>query len=504
MHLVYFIYGLAFFSMGLAIILEAGRAPTMIKPVPYLLLAAFGIIHSSHEWLEMLMLNPEWLSGWNPVVIHILRILILVISFSILLAFGVMSIKSSIPGKTISSVIWFLLLGILALIIFLASIVDWQSYQDRLVHVDVFSRYFIAIPAALTAGYALFYHSTLFDSDRNKLLNQGLKLAALGFFIYAFTQFIVPQSDFFPASKINTTTFFAQFGIPIQMIRAGVALMIMIGILLALRMMELDRQRMFLESQLDRLTALEQLNQEMKKREILRQEHLQHVVNAHENERMNIAHELHDETAQILTAFTLHLAALEKRLVNNLLYTEEILALQQLSQQMSLSILRLVHDLRPAQLDELGLVAAIEFLVDEYRGRLNMDVQLAIKGQVFKLDPVVETVLFRITQEALTNIVRHSGVKNAELTLTYAPSEVRLFVTDHGIGFNYTAMEASQMRWGLEGMKERVQSIGGIFNLETALGKGTALRIEVPPYPTVREEFIEMENPDGTNSSFIG
>ncbi len=89
--------------------------------------------------------------------------------------------------------------------------------------------------------------------------------------------------------------------------------------------------------------------------------------------------------------------------------------LQSLSRQMSQGIYRLVHDLRPAQLDDLGLVAALHYLVDEERRRTRLDIGLEIRGVIKRLDPLVETVMFRVAQEALTNIARHATARQLRL-----------------------------------------------------------------------------------------
>ena len=121
---------------------------------------------------------------------------------------------------------------------------------------------------------------------------------------------------------------------------------------------------------------------------------------AQEDERARIARELHDETAQILTALMLELATLRDTRIRTSL-TEIIDRLQSLSRQMSQGIYRLVGDLRPAQLDDLGVTAALRYLADQARQRDDLDVTVSIAGPHQRLDLLVETVLFRIAQEAL-------------------------------------------------------------------------------------------------------
>jgi signal transduction histidine kinase len=147
---------------------------------------------------------------------------------------------------------------------------------------------------------------------------------------------------------------------------------------------------------------------------------------------------------------------------------------------MSEGIYRLVRDLRPAQLDDLGLVAALQYLVDEVHQRLDLQVDLRITGERRRLDALVETVLFRVAQEALTNVARHAGVFAAWMELEFEPGRVTLQISDQGVGFYPQSIPNSGSGWGLAGMRERAESIGGHLILSSNPGSGTRLKITVP------------------------
>jgi two-component system sensor histidine kinase UhpB len=198
------------------------------------------------------------------------------------------------------------------------------------------------------------------------------------------------------------------------------------------------------------------VQQELIERESMRQELLRHIVIAQEDERARIARELHDETAQILTAFSFHLAALRNAAPRNPKVTEQLHYLQSLSRQMSEGIYRLVRDLRPAQLDDLGLVAALQYLVEEAQHRLELKVDFRILGERRRLDALVETVLFRVAQEAITNVARHAGVFVAQMELEFEDNQLTLQVTDQGTGFNGSSIPKPGLGWGVAGMHERV------------------------------------------------
>jgi two-component system sensor histidine kinase DegS len=203
-------------------------------------------------------------------------------------------------------------------------------------------------------------------------------------------------------------------------------------------------------------------------------------VIAQEDERARVAHELHDEMAQILTGFALHLAILGDNAIHYPEMKDQVEHLKLLSQQMSRGIYRLVHDLRPAQLDDLGLVAALQYLVDDTRRRIGLRAKMIVDGKQHKLDPLVETVLFRGAQEALTNVARHAGVNEATVHLVYEPQRVRMLVQDVGKGIDLLGDQFPAESWGLAGMRERAEAVGGRLRIKSAPGEGTVVEIVIP------------------------
>jgi len=218
---------------------------------------------------------------------------------------------------------------------------------------------------------------------------------------------------------------------------------------------------------------------ELTKRENLRSELLRHTVRAQEEERARIARELHDETSQVLTAFTLDLATLSKTIPNQRRARDLVERLQSLSRQMSQALYRLVHDLRPAQLDDLGLVPALEYLKENSLSK-GLDVSIAVEGRPRRLDPIVETVLFRVAQEALTNTVRHARTEQAKMSLHYKTQEILLRISDCGVGFNPVESFIPPRGWGLAGIRERVESVSGALKIDSTPGKGTIVEVTIP------------------------
>jgi signal transduction histidine kinase len=476
--LVFFIYGLAFFSMGLAMFFESARSPILAERRVLIPLAIFGFVHGGHEWLEMFLDKSEWLVVQNPIFWGWLRIGILIVSFTSLVVFGLELLYPQQafvgPGKFR----WILALVLYILVVLVVGIIAWKSHDDFLSHMDAAARYFIAVPGAALAGIALYREADRAYHQGPPGLGIALRLAAWGFIIYALTQAVVPPLDIFPANVLNTSSFRAWTGMPIQGIRATVAVLITVGLLRATKVVEEERQRQFLAVQQSRIDALERLEQELKARETMRQEHLRHIVEAQEEERARIARELHDDASQTLTAFTFHLGALRNILAKDKEATLQLDQLQSLSRRMAVGIYRLVHDLRPTQLDELGLVAALHYLTDQVGNQMDLKVKLEILGERRRLDPLVETAFYRIAHEALTNTARHSGVKTANLRLSFQSNQTSLLIADGGTGFLLDNIMGSG--WGLAGMRERAESIGGKMEIRTSPGKGTEIEILLP------------------------
>jgi|GEM_PF-3135801 len=241
-----------------------------------------------------------------------------------------------------------------------------------------------------------------------------------------------------------------------------------------------ERQRRLEEEQKARQQAQEQVQQEMLKREKMRIDLLRHMVRTQEEERARIARELHDETAQTLTAASLNFATLQNLLVANPEMAGVVGRLQGLCKQMHQDLYRLVHDLRPAQLDDLGLVPALRYLVDEGQKSSGLKVTLTITGTQQKLEPFVETIIYRFVQEGLTNVTRYAETDQASVFLLYEEKQVTARVADKGRGFDPEQPRQAGAGWGLVGIAERAQSLKGTFRIESAPGRGTMLEIVIP------------------------
>ena len=205
------------------------------------------------------------------------------------------------------------------------------------------------------------------------------------------------------------------------------------------------------------------------------------LVEVQESERRYIARELHDETSQALTAlmFGLRLMEQEVNRPENLL--SHLAELKQLTDGVLEDLHRLAMDLRPASLDHLGLVAALEQLVKLTCERYNLCVRFKSTGlsEEARLPEDVETTLYRIVQEALTNAVRHARASNVDVILELRDGKSIVVVEDDGVGFDTTEIRKSG-HLGMLGMQERAQMAGGTLQIESRPGGGTTIVVEVP------------------------
>jgi two-component system sensor histidine kinase UhpB len=263
-------------------------------------------------------------------------------------------------------------------------------------------------------------------------------------------------------------------------VRALTAVMVTIVLIRTLNVVETERKYQLEAAQQERLLALERVQEELVKQAELRREILRRTVIAQEGERARIARELHDETSQTLTAFSVNMAALQNRLPEDSEIESLTRRISGLSNQMAQGIYRLVHDLRPAQLDDLGLVPAMRFLVDQAQTSMGLEVELMVEGTNGRMDRLTETVLYRVAQESLTNVVRHAGTCAAKVQLTYDVESVQLVIKDHGKGFDVNQDHIPPHGLGLASMRERVEAVGGKFEVSSVIGSGTTIRAVIP------------------------
>jgi len=208
------------------------------------------------------------------------------------------------------------------------------------------------------------------------------------------------------------------------------------------------------------------------------------LLSAQEEERKNISRELHDVIAQTLTGINVRLAALKKEAATNTKGLDRNITRTQRMVEHSVNIVhQFARELRPAVLDDLGLVPALHSFMKNFTTRTGVRASLTtFTMKIEELDASKRTVLFRVAQEALTNVARHARASRVDVSIQKLPDCICMKIKDDGKSFNVErALHANGgKRLGLLGMRERLEMIGGNFSVESTPGRGTTVQAQIP------------------------
>ncbi|ESU32105.1 hypothetical protein G3A_13290 [Bacillus sp. 17376] len=229
--------------------------------------------------------------------------------------------------------------------------------------------------------------------------------------------------------------------------------------------------------------AIENLElwKEVKKKEEVRMMLLEKIIHVQEDERKRIARELHDETSHSLSSMLVELKLLEEGDAQHKQRT--IQKLRSLVRQTIEEVHHMAWQLRPSILDKFGLKVAIERYVEEFRKTTNIDADLVINGTFKSLNPGLETAIFRLVQESLTNITKYAKADNVSIIVLSSGQQVSVVIEDDGVGFDTQSVlgnDPSKEHLGLLGMHERIALLNGTLHIESAIGEGTTVLAKVP------------------------
>jgi two-component system sensor histidine kinase UhpB len=223
------------------------------------------------------------------------------------------------------------------------------------------------------------------------------------------------------------------------------------------------------------------------------------ILQAQEDERQRLARELHDEAAQSLTSLLVHLRLLE-RARDPQVAQERVAELRELTARALEDVRRVALDLRPTILDDLGLGPALEWRVDEFNKQEGVQATFQTRGLDGRLPRAIELVLYRVGQEALSNVIRHAGATQVEVTLQRGEGAVELAVIDNGDGFDPEAVRRNEgQRLGLVGMRERVGALGGVLLVDSQRGHGARIVARIPLAPVVHSAVPLHNGLNGKN-----
>lgn len=473
---VYFIYGLAFFSMGLLVIVEGGRASDVRLRRALPPLAGFGLVHAAHEWMEMYVLMGHPVSPWEISVMWGIQLATLAFSFISLAAFGSFLLADNEITRRL-----FLLIPIGLQAVWVFGLYHFRGqYAGQVLWdvADTWTRYTLAIPSSLLTAIGLIVQQRAFRRSGLIRFGQDALWAAITFGWYGlFGQFFAKATPIFPSNFLNQQTFLDIFGFPIQMFRAVMAVAAAMFVIRFLRAFQVETERKIAELQAARL-------EESQQREVMRGELFRRVVAAQEAERQRIARDLHDETGQSLTAIGMGLRGLSSKLsARNKDAFGTIHKLETMTAESLKELQRLISDLRPSHLDDLGLSAALRWYANRIQEHSPLSIRVDILGEEHDLDETMKIAIFRIIQESLNNIIKHSHATHVNIHLQFEDKNVRINVRDNGIGFDLEGVKHRQTNrpsLGLAGMEERAALLGGTVCVQSRPGYGTEVEALIP------------------------
>ena len=449
--MIYFVYGLVFFLLGFAIILQTRQSSRLDFARSLRWLAAFGITHGFHEWGDLFIpIQAEYLSTAIIRILYILHLILLALSYIFLFEFGLALLYTGKRGR------WFHWLTTLLLIgwfVVLISIMTSANADDRLWRypANALARYFIGFPGGLLAAYALRHHTML----RIKPLDVPqivltLQVAGIALGIYALLGGLVPPPvDFFPGNVLNRETFTDFVGIPPLVFRSLVGLVIAIALIRALEIFDVETER--------RIEALEQ-----------------HQIITAERERL--ARELHDGAIQkVYTAGLLVESAagladsnseIGARLDKSVIVLNDAIA----------DLRRNLSELHAgSQTSTESLLTLLQQLAENphYTSMVNITLETdLLKSKT--LSPMRSSHVFAIVNEALANTVRHAQAKTVEICARDQGTLLQIEIRDDGVGIS------SEMRagYGLRNMRDRARLLNG--DLQFTNNRGTTVTLTIP------------------------
>jgi PAS domain S-box-containing protein len=209
------------------------------------------------------------------------------------------------------------------------------------------------------------------------------------------------------------------------------------------------------------------------------EERLQNTIDAAEQERSRWARELHDETLQALAVLRMRISSALREETDDQLHATSQAAVEQIDEEI-VKLRRLITELRPASLDTIGLEAALQALAEQHQQGTSLDVDCYLelpRAEDARPTPILETAVYRLVQEALNNVAKHSMARRANLTVRSSRSAIEIEVKDNGVGFEPSLVQEG---FGLVGMRERAALLGGTLNVSSTRGSGTRVLAEIP------------------------
>lgn len=520
--LVFFIYGLALFSLGLAVALEARRstAATLVPSLKYL--AVFGFLQTAVAWLNASFTLDRSLAPPDQIPpIRVFAVILMACAALSLILFGTQLLVRLrpaydwlLPFPWILFGAWLVSLvvphvgpvseaarptGTLCLechpgqpLAFIKASGNW------LTSADVWARYLLYFPGAVLAALA-------FLAQRPRFLQGGLVriahycvVAAAAFALDALiTGLVVPPAPYFPASHLNFATFSRLFGLPPQILSAAIAIAVACAVVQILNVFEIERGQQLVRANEARFAAQQELletqrraqeemaewNRQLEARVLERTRELE-ALNAQLKdvtileERDRIARELHDSLAQVLGYLSLRASVLAGHLSDGRFdaMRPELEHIQRVADDAYADVREAILGLRTKTTSH-DLVPTLAEYLRKFSLQTGIQAALTVApGADVRFPPTVEIQLVRVIQEALTNVRKHAGAEHAWVRFRIEDGRTVVVVEDDGRGFDVDGVDDAA-HFGLSTMRERVQIVGGKLDVSSEPGRGTRVTV---------------------------
>jgi signal transduction histidine kinase len=453
--IVFFIYGQAFFVLGLAIALQSRKHSQIALAKHLWWLAAFGLVHGVYEWAAVFIpIQETYLSIDAVNLLRLVQLALETISFFVLFQFGVELIAPESHrnrlrfAPAILSGIW------LAMLLVLQTIAEPTFAEFRNI-ADALARYLLGVPGAMVAAIGLWQQARAVSQMQLPRIAQYFRGAAIAFAAYALAASFAPRSDLFPASLLNYDFLLTTLGVPAAIFRTVCGILIAYLIIRGLEIFEVEAERRLEDALQARAVAAD---------------------------RERIGRELHDGIIQSLYAAGLTLEDAALTIDENAPRAKQKIA------GVIESLNRTIRDIRAYILDlrspanPHNWMTRLEDLVRLFRSQTLIHTELLIEGIPHDgLEGNQCGEMLAIVREALINARKHAHASRIQVKVAYRPTELELAIADNGTGFiAETKINSMGEHQGISNMQERARMIGGSLDIDSELGRGTTVRLIVP------------------------
>jgi len=448
--LVFFIYGQVFFIMGFAIAMQSRRHSRLELARILGWLAAFGISHGLHEWGQLFIpIQSSYMPEPIIAFLRVVEVVLLALSFTFLFQFGAEALRDRWPRLTAAPILIMLgwsLVFVMPGLALSSTLETWHQQSS------IWARYIIGFPAAVVAAIGLRHQARQrIKPLASRSIYTTLQVAGLALAAYAILGgLIVPPGDFFPANWLNTESFLNWVGIPVQVFRSIVGLILAIAVIRGLGIFQVEVDR-----RIEKIEAERNLS----------------------SERERIGRELHDGSIQSVYTAGLLVESARRRLPAD---DEAGLKLDRAMTVLNEAIATLrtyIGQLRPGPLD-ISLVDGLRQQADDPGLTTLMSVELELDLPAEEsASPLRTAHMLAISGEALSNAARHAKARKVVLRAHREGEQFTLGIEDDGQGFNTENVEAG---YGLRNMRDRARLLGGELVIDSEPGRGTRVALTAP------------------------